>query len=158
MIEQQGVVMSTPSTVDDCMAKECLAFVDMPQAVMGIMVSSALPPDRVLAAAEQLGVDPGPYAAHIKLLAHDEAEREVSRAMTTDKPQYVDRDIVHGEQVGYLVFIPEARAKDLAEVVNAWWNAPTWGNSGVAWKRAASLTSSLCLSAIRMITHLTTNR
>jgi hypothetical protein len=83
-------------------------------------------PDQVRAAADRLGVDPEQYAAHLKLLSHDEAAEEVARALQRGT-KLVDQDVVYGEWSESLVFIPERRAEDLAEVVDAWRSSSTWG-------------------------------
>lgn len=91
------------------------------------MPSSRPQSDQILAAADRLGVDPEQYAAHLKLQSPDEAAEEVARALRRGTEPLAGQAVVYGEWFESLVFIPEKRAKDLAEVVDAWWNSSTWG-------------------------------
>ena len=85
--------------------------------------------EQIRNAANRLGVPADQYAAHLALLSAAEAASEVSRVLADDKPPPVDRNVVYGEMTdGSLVFIPEARARALAEVCDAWWHSATWAS------------------------------
>jgi hypothetical protein len=60
-------------------------------------------------------------------LSRDDAAAEVARALRRGTESSLEQDLVFGEWMDNLVFIPEERAKDLAEVVDAWWSSSTWG-------------------------------
>jgi len=84
-------------------------------------------PSDVEAAAKRLSVDPAQYAAHVMLLSSADARRELARVLESASRDQGDRDLVYGEHAGGLVFIPEPRARQLAAVVDAWWNSSTRG-------------------------------
>ena len=85
-------------------------------------------PQEVRAAAECLGVNADEYAAHLSVLSPDQAAAEVAAVLGRVDPGTVEGDVVYAEtEDGSLVFVPEARARVLAEVVDAWWASGTWG-------------------------------
>jgi hypothetical protein len=84
--------------------------------------------EQVRAASNRLGVPADQYAAHLALLSAAEASSELARVLSDNKPEPIDHNVVYGEMTdGSLVFIPEARARVLAEVCDAWWHSDTWG-------------------------------
>ena len=85
-------------------------------------------PKDVRAAAERLGVSAKEYGAHLMVLSPAEAAGEVARALAPPNPVPVELDVVYGvTEDDSLIFIPQSRAKVLAEVVDAWWASETWG-------------------------------
>ena len=86
-------------------------------------------PEDIRAAAQRLGLRSDEYGAHIMVLSPEQAADEVARALAPNEPLADDPDIVYGvfDYAENLVFIPDTRARDLAEVVDAWWHSSTWG-------------------------------
>lgn len=79
-------------------------------------------------AAKRLRIDPSQYAAHLSLLDDAAAGAEIARVLGPSDAAQPDRSLVYGTaESNNLVFIPEQRARDLAEVVDAWWHSATWG-------------------------------
>ncbi len=51
----------------------------------------------------------------------------MDRVLARGSQDVMERYLVYGEHAGWLVFIPERRARELATVVDAWQTSSTWG-------------------------------